>query len=307
MVKLYSENFERNFYARKCSWTYLFFVLVIVSVLFMPFIFAFATNNFWSPNRVYYGRPNIKFTNEVFMQAEVGGQIKSYSNKNSVNQQIRDKLDGVLFKAIERDSDDNRIAENFQFDLSFKTGGGAVSSIVIMLHFTYFIENVIYTTIEGMVPVFITSPSGSSISRAQLTGQIKLDQKAGLIIGNDYVNTLYNYNFTEEVSKYSIGSIYERYTDRNITFEYDHTALVMPYGESDTTHIKLEMNVPEYTDILYYPGYFESLKLAWVQYYALLVPIYLLLFIGLVGKTVESDVFPTVMTKDCTTSLKVIE
>jgi hypothetical protein len=102
---------------------------------------SLSTNNFWRPTIIYYGRPNIKFTNEIYVQAEIGGVIKSYSNVHKISQQITNPINGVMFKAIEIDEDDNRIADDFRFDLSFKHGAAdAVSSIVILMHFKYYIE-----------------------------------------------------------------------------------------------------------------------------------------------------------------------
>lgn len=307
MVKLYSEHFERNYYARKFSWTNLFHVAIVTSVILMPFILAFATNNFWKPPTVYYGRPNVQFTNEVFVQAEIGGEVKSYSNVQLLNQNIRNRIDGPLFKSFTADKDNNRVVNDFEFDLAFKTGGSQVTNIAILMHFTYYVEDTVSTKFKGIVPIFISSPSGTSISRATLSGQLQLQQKIPLEVGGGIADTQYNFNFTEEMAKFSLEDMYNRFTDRNSSLSYDHTTLVMPYGESDSTHIHIEMNIPEYADVLYYPGFLESIKLAWVQYYAILVPVYVLLFLGLFGTSIESEIFPTVMINDIIPSIKTID
>lgn len=305
MVKLYSEKFERKYYSRKCSWTHFFYICIVFSFILLPFILSFATNNFWKPTTLYYGKANAKFTNEVFIQAEVGGVLRSYSNIQVLNQNIRNRINGPIFKAYADDGDDyNRVYDDFQFNFAFKSGGSSVTSIAIFLHFTYFVEQTLDTSIKGIVPIFISSPSGSSISKAYLSGQLLLDQKVPLNIGDGLDGTLYNYNFTEEMESYSIEKIYTRFTNRNSTFTYDHTATILPFGDSDTTEVQINMNIPDYAPILYYPGFLECLKLAWVQYFALLVPAYLILFLGLFATSIETGIFSTVTTNDCSSSLK---
>jgi hypothetical protein len=157
---------------------------------------------------------------------------------------------------------------------------------------------------KGVLPIFITSPSGSKISSAILSGQFHINQKSPFSIGGDLAETLYNYNFTNEMYKYSVESIYRRFTNRNSTFEYDHSTVIQSYTNSVTTDVKIKINVSEYEPAMYYPGILENLKLAWVQYYALLVPVYILLCMRLFGMNIKSDVFQSVETNDCTSNLK---
>lgn len=298
MVKLYSEAFERTFFARRCSWTHFFYICVVVTVILMPFILAFATNSFWNPPTTYYGKPNIKFTNEIFVEAEIGGQVKSYSNVQVLNQNIRDRIDGALFKSFQSDDNYGREYDDFEFDLSFKTGGSSVTSIAIFMHFTFFIQQAVDTKLKAIVPIFIQPGAGSSISSAVLVGQLRLDQRTPFSVGNGIDDTMYNYNFTQRLQQHSTSNVYNWYTNRNYTLNFDHSALVMPYGNSDTTSIRIEMNVPQYGSVIYTPGFLQSLKLAWVQYFALLFPIYLIIFVGLFGTSVKSGIFETVETSD---------
>lgn len=76
MVKLYSDYFERKYYARRCSWTNLFYLCVLASVILIPLIFAFATDSFWGAPIPYHGEPEVRYSNEAFVQAQVGTSIK---------------------------------------------------------------------------------------------------------------------------------------------------------------------------------------------------------------------------------------
>ena len=297
MVKLYSEYFERSYYTKKISCTHLFFIGIVISVILMPALISFSTNNFWRPATEYYGRPNIKFTDEAIISAafssSTGTITKSYSNVQMINQQIRDRIDGPLFKSLTIDDDNNRVVDEFKFEFSFKAGGATIKSISILLHFTYYIENTVMTQFKGVVPIYITS-SAAGITDAYVTGKLGLNQQNPLDIGSGISNTLYNYNFTIEASKYGINDIFERYTNRNKTIDYDYKTTIRAYGDSDTTTVTIRMSVPNYDLVIYYPSYLESIKLAWIQYLPILAIVYLLLYLCLFGYGVKSSAFSTV-------------
>ena len=298
MVKLYSEYFERTYYARQISWANWFSWVTIASILILPLIYAVATRNFWQPPTVYYGRPNVKFTNEVFVQAEVGDSILSYSNVQPVQALIRHPIDAPIFKSAEFNPDNDRVYRNFQFKFSFRSGASDVSSIAMLLHFTYYADGAPNVHFKAAMPVFISSPSGASISKAILSGQMRIEQRSALQVGDGLADTLYNHNFTEELIKYSPNNIFERFTSRNTTIKYDHTSIVQSFGDPTTTEVEMDVLIPGYESILYRPGFVESLKVAWVQYWALLIPLYVLLYLCLLGNDIEAEVFPTVSVND---------
>lgn len=304
MVKLYTENFERRFFVRTCSWTHLFYVLTLISVILLPLLIGIWIGKFWKPTVENYWQPNVDFTNEVFIQADVGGQVKSYSSQQVINQNIRDRISGALFKSYALDSNDNRIPEDYQFDFSFKTGGSSVSSIMILLHFKYYVYNTVNAQFKGIVPIFISSTAGSSITDAYLIGELKIDQGVPLKIMNGVPDTMYNLNFTEQLLNLSSSETFMRYKNRNQTLNFDHKAIVNSFGSSDTTTVHIEMKIPKYSPALYVPGFVQSLKIAWIQYYAILFPIYLLLLVGLFGTSITSSVFDSITTNDISSALK---
>ena len=111
----------------------------------------------------------------------------------------------------------------------------------------------------------ITS-SAAGISNAYVTGKLGLYQQNPIQISTGISDTQYNYNFTIEASKYSINDIFTRFTNRNKTIDYDYKTNIRAYGDPDTTTVNIRMFVPGYDLTVYYPGYLESIKLAWIQY-----------------------------------------
>lgn len=186
----------------------------------------------------------------------------------------------------------------WKFDVFFKSGGETVSNVAILLHFTYYVKYTVKTQFKAIVPIFVNAQSGGSISEALLTGQMRIQQDAPLEIGDGLADTLYNLNFTEEMLKYSPAEIFDTFTARNNTLKYDYKAIVMPFGDNQNTHIEIELQIPEYETVLYIPGFFEGLKNVWVQFFALMVPIYIMLYMCLLGYGIETRSFPTVLKND---------
>ena len=55
-----------------------------------------------------------------------------------------------------------------------------------------------------------------------------------------------------------------------LDFEYNY--VVQPLGSPSKTTIQLDMAVPINQEVSYIPGVLETLKFAWIQYLALLIP-----------------------------------
>ena len=68
------------------------------------------------------------------------------------------------------------------------------------------------------------------------------------------------------------------YYDQNDTTQFIYQSFIQPYLHSSELFIDVSILVPTNEEIIYTPNSFESLKLAWYQYFSLLYPIYLILF-----------------------------
>lgn len=73
--------------------------------------------------------------------------------------------------------------------------------------------------------------------------------------------------------------------------------MVQPLGSQYKTQIIVDVNIPIQQEIQYIPGVLETLKNAWTQYFALLVPL-LLVFWAFVGFLLRNQLIETSIVSD---------
>ena len=81
----------------------------------------------------------------------------------------------------------------------------------------------------------------------------------------------------KETSPFDLLYYYNKYKSNNYTLKYNYER----YDENinSNTVIELEMNVPKLQKVLYIESVYEALKYAWMQYFYIFLPIYILLYI----------------------------
>jgi hypothetical protein len=68
-------------------------------------------------------------------------------------------------------------------------------------------------------------------------------------------------------------------SDKNFTTKYDHTYTEVPYSSSKEIDIDITLKIPPEQEIILQAPYLYQLKMAWVQYFSILVPIFVIVYI----------------------------
>ena len=55
---------------------------------------------------------------------------------------------------------------------------------------------------------------------------------------------------------------------------FDGKLLVQPFGTAFTSTIDVQLEVPKKQEVIYRPDILETLKFAWIQYIAFLIPLW---------------------------------
>ena len=79
--------------------------------------------------------------------------------------------------------------------------------------------------------------------------------------------------------------------------KFDYQWLIQPLGSQYKTEILVDVHVPVQQEIQYIPGVLETLKNAWTQYLALLVPL-LVVFWAFVGFLLRNQLLETSIASD---------
>ena len=78
---------------------------------------------------------------------------------------------------------------------------------------------------------------------------------------------------------------------------FDYQYLIQPLGSKFRTEIMVDLHVPIQQEIQYIPGVLETLKNAWTQYLALLIPI-IMVFWAFVGFLLRHQLLETSIVSD---------
>ncbi len=84
--------------------------------------------------------------------------------------------------------------------------------------------------------------------------------------------TIYNVNPLDEWQEFDSASILNFYNTRKEKTVYDYSAIVQPLGSMYTTTLDITIRIPPEQQIRYIPGTLETMKFAWTQYQAVLIP-----------------------------------
>lgn len=60
----------------------------------------------------------------------------------------------------------------------------------------------------------------------------------------------------------------------------------------------MKIGIPTREQIKYVPSVLETMKYAWIQYLALFIPIFIVLYYGLLGFTLRAQIFETTVIDD---------
>lgn len=110
-------------------------------------------------------------------------------------------------------------------------------------------------------------------------GSIRLKQPNALNLQPDsFTRTVYDDNYFDKIEHMSMQRFLMNYqTERNETTYYEHTSQIM-YGAPDQQYVDVKMIIKiPYQDIIYVPKFWEVIKFAWVQYFAIAIAFYYLL------------------------------
>ena len=81
---------------------------------------------------------------------------------------------------------------------------------------------------------------------------------------------------------------YNKYKNLNYTLKYNYEK--NEQDSSDKLGINIEINIPKLQRVFYIQSIFETIKYAWMQYFYIFLPIYIILYL-IYKFIIESNIF----------------
>ena len=306
MPLVFLTPYKKTYSSEICSLsTFIGIVLLIASIL-LPLFAAFSTEDFWLRIKEYEEHPLIEYEDKYMIYiTECPNDSNEWtthfssSNQNLVenfnefcNYEIDSErrinnceIKNIVCTKVPRDIDvDGNIDKlTLKFELpNYFYGHNLNLDIKMIIFLKYSLRKKVKLLMTPMVyidlPLTISSSSGKYV---HLNGDLELRQKSPIASTSVTSQIYYEQNpyriKYKETSPFDLLYYYNKYKSNNYTLKYNYER----YDENinSNTVIELEMNVPKLQKVLYIESVYEALKYAWMQYFYIFLPIYILLYI----------------------------
>jgi len=275
MVTLYSEPYTKKYVSKCFSLSTLFCIIILVLTIVLPFLLGFATNKFWIKTNTYYEQPDVEFRNEILITVLQDTEVKSFSTINLLNEQTSVDLLVPDLKSSSTDSNNDNLNDEIYISAKFPSIPLDIKNIKIVLGFDYSISDQVKMKMQTGIFLNVNAPAGAS--KVQVYGDLVLKQTNPLAV-TSLERDIYDTSVFTQFENSDYFSAFQDNLLRNETTSFPHDFMVMPFSSAKFTQIEITVKIPPYQKVLYSPNMLEILKFAWIQYFSLLFPIYLILY-----------------------------
>ena len=195
---------------------------------------------------------------------------------------------------IDEDGINDKLTIKYEVTTDLFNGNDTKLDIKLMFFLKYGLRKKVKLIMTPMVyinlPVDLTGTNGKEI---RLNGDLELIQKSP-IVSTAITSQLYyeEYPFAIEYKDHAPFDLlyyYNKYKNNNYTVKYNYEKIEKPITDKKI-QITIEMNIPKMQQIFYIQSVFESIKYAWMQYFYIFLPIYIILYI-IFKFIIENNIF----------------
>ncbi|XP_067091504.1 transmembrane protein 231 [Osmerus mordax] len=281
-----------------CTKATLFIVIVLCLTYIPPLLVAYRSQGFWVKRSTYEEQPVVRFQYQTLLVAatSTSGDYVAWSTFPNFNNlqgaNLRIPSVSVREEDVNQDGKLDRLSFKLQLPLKAQE---QVYSVQLLLTFSYQLFRMSTVVMQSLAYVqYSSSVPGSQLF---ISGDLRLQQKTPLPHRGRY--TMYNVSVVDGsspfASTYNLVNIIGSYQERNLTTVLSVPSPVWTIGRAAGApfHINAEIRYPVEV-ISYRPGFWETIKLAWIQYVSVLL-IFLWVFSHVQTFVFQNQVLPTVV------------
>ncbi|XP_053487633.1 transmembrane protein 231 isoform X1 [Ictalurus furcatus] len=295
--EVYSHPVLIRYKASVCSRASVFVLVVYLLTYIPPLLITYRSQGFWLKQSSYEEQPVVQFQYEMLMMGvtSVSGDYVAWSTFSNFNTLLGDKLRIPTVSVRESDRNGDGKADRLSLQLSIPLNSAEqIYSVQLLLTFSYQLHRMSVVVMQSML--LLQSSSPVPVSQLFISGDLKLQQKEPL--SHRGVHTDYNVSVIDSASpfanSYDLTTIVRNYQERNLTTYLSCPVPVWTFGRAANAPFQIiaEIRYPVET-ITYRPGFWETVKFAWVQYVSVLL-IFLWIFQRIQTFVFNNRVLPTV-------------
>ena len=123
-----------------------------------------------------------------------------------------------------------------------------IRNVKLLLFFNYILQKNAKLEMKTMAYIDINTVYGASL--IYINGDLNLIQKSPIAYGS-VPRSLYNSSiFNNNTSPFDFISIYEQFTNRNLSTKFDYDKIIYPYLYTNEVILDITINFPSYENIL---------------------------------------------------------
>ena len=304
MPLVFLSPIKKTYKSDICSLSTLLGIVLLVAAILIPLFAAYATEDFWVRITEYTEQPLVDYYNNYMIYISTINNNSSKTYFDSSNTYLKDKFNEICDKGenkigeenicgklesgylvpsstdIDGDGIKDKITIKYEFNRNANENNLDIKLIFFLKYgLTKKVKLIMTPMIYINIPVFLSNTEGKEIT---LNGNLELIQKSP-IISSTTTSQIYNIEKPFEIpysdsSPFDLLYYYNKYKSYNYTIKYNYEKIDIS-NKNEKIQIILDMYIPKLQQILYIQSIFESIKYAWMQYFYIFLPVYIVLYI----------------------------
>ena len=307
MVIVCSESYKAYYYSSVLSFPTIFTLICLILLLVIPFWGQFeGLTTFWGPVTYDYEHPIIQTSNDYIIVVTFNdGETNTISSYPKINEKNTNKilLRSISFEKREINSD--YIYDDINVKANFITfNDNKITELKFILLFNYTLNSQANYKFQTAAIVRKQIYSDNSVYNITTYGELVLKQKKPFIVNIDQNKTYLEdyienniFNFEDFYRNFTYGRDYTAYYKINQEYMYD-------CNKNQTLgdlFVNININIPNNQQFWYEMPNYMNLKFKWIEYLALLIPLYFfynkMQVFNFKNKVFKSQVVSTLPTK----------
>ena len=259
--------------------TLLGFVVLLTAIL-IPLFAAFATEDFWLRLKEYTEQPLVDYTEQFMIYITKYNIFTICSNKDVNNCELETNPAPTTF-STDIDGDEIKDKINIKYEIGV-SDEDTKYDVKLLFFLKYGLIKKVRLLMTPIVYLDIPIIDAKRVSEITLSGNLELVQKSP-IHSTTITSQMYyrKQPFGKKKPYFDLLHYYNEYKSFNYTVKYNYEKIEKVESENNNNKItiNIDMYIPKLQEVLYYQSIFEALKYAWMQYFYIFLPIYIILYI----------------------------
>lgn len=273
MPVIFTEPIKKLYFASFFSASFIVSLFMLVIAIVVTYLINVLSGQFFISLSNTSVIPNMSFYNQIFLSVTDDlGKISYYSSVIKYNDFYPNLLNVPMIRVSKSDNNQDGILDSFDINIIFPSKPKSIRRISIGFIYSYLFKYSSYNyNFDSIGTIDLSSSNG--ISYAKCVGEIKFIQKKP--ISSASVSVLGNIDqvITNSTSPLYINDLVNSFQANDFTSEYRYKAYTLPFKSNSETEINISLNIPSSERILIEAPYLYSLKLAWIQFISIFIPV----------------------------------